>query len=187
MFDDNPYAAPKAEVLSPDRHLESPGEAWREGNMLVVRKGAELPDRCLKCNAPAEGFRFSRLLSWHRPIWFVLFLISPAIYVLVYFLIRWRGRVTVGLCPRHREIRAWAIGLGWLAALVGLGSIFAISVIPDALIPLAILIGGTLMLAGLIGGVLGSQVLVTKRIDKHFIWLRNVSLLYLTQFPDWDG
>jgi len=46
--DDNPYVAPKAEVLVQDRHLDSSTDAWRDGKLLVVRKGAELTDRCLK-------------------------------------------------------------------------------------------------------------------------------------------
>jgi len=73
--DDNPYVAPKAEVLVQDRHLDSSTDAWRDGKLLVVRKGAELTDRCLKCAAPTKGYRdrFSRLLSWHKPFWFVLF------------------------------------------------------------------------------------------------------------------
>jgi len=73
MDDENPYAAPKAEVLVKDRQLHSSGDAWRHGKMLEVRKGAELPDRCLKCAAPARGHRFSRSLSWHKPIWFLTF------------------------------------------------------------------------------------------------------------------
>jgi hypothetical protein len=78
--DDNPYAAPKADVLVKDRHLDSSSDAWRDGKMLVVRKGAELPDRCLKCAAPARGYRFSRSLSWHKPVWALTFLISPILY-----------------------------------------------------------------------------------------------------------
>ena len=47
--DDNPYAAPKAENLNKDVHLDAYPEAWRDGKTLVVRKEAELLDRCLKC------------------------------------------------------------------------------------------------------------------------------------------
>ena len=67
--DNNPYAAPKADALVKDRHLDSSSDAWRHEKMLVVRKGAELPDQCLKCAAPARGYRLSRSLSWHKPVW----------------------------------------------------------------------------------------------------------------------
>jgi hypothetical protein len=185
--DDNPYAAPKADVLVKDRHLDSSSDAWRHGKMLVVRKGAELPDRCLKCAAPARGYRFSRSLSWHKPVWALTFLISPILYALVYFFVRWRARVTVGLCPRHRRNRARAIALGWLAALAGVGSIMAAETLSDSLQLIAVIAGGLLFFGGIIGGVTGSQVLAPRRIDKHFIWLSKVSPDYLAAFPDWSA
>jgi len=183
--DDNPYAAPMADVLVKDRHLDSSIDAWRDGKMLVVRKGAELPDRCLKCAAPARGYRFSRSLSWHKPVWALTFLISPILYALVYFFVRWRARVTVGLCPRHRRNRARAIALGWLAALAGLGSIIAGGMVSDSLQPIALIGGIVLWFVGMICGAVGSQVLVPRRIDKHFVWLSKVSPDYLAAFPDW--
>ena len=55
--DYNPYAAPQSEVV-PSR--QEPGieeGAWRDGSLLVVvSQDAELPDRCVKCNAPAGGY-----------------------------------------------------------------------------------------------------------------------------------
>ena len=66
---ENPYAPPKTERLESDRLLDQPDQAWRDRKLLVVRKkGAVLPDRCLKCNAPAEGYRFTRDVSWIRPM-----------------------------------------------------------------------------------------------------------------------
>ena len=185
--DDNPYAAPKADVLVKDRHLDSSSDAWRDGKMLVVRKEAELPDRCLKCAAPARGYRFSRSLSWHKPVWALTFLISPILYALVYLFVRWRARVTVGLCPRHRRNRARAIALGWLVALTGLGSIMAAETLFDSLRPIALNAGIVLLPVGMICGVVGSQVLVPRRIDKHFVWLSRVSPDYLAAFPDWNA
>jgi hypothetical protein len=37
------------------------------GNYVVVRDGAKLPDRCIKCNAPAEDGRVTKRLSWDEP------------------------------------------------------------------------------------------------------------------------
>jgi len=193
--DDNPYVAPKAEFLVQDRHLDSSTDAWRDGKLLVVRKGAELTDRCLKCAAPTKGYRdrFSRLLSWHKPFWFVLLFFNWILYVIVYFFVRWQGRVTVGLCPRHRRNRARAISLGWLATLAGVGSIMAVGVYADtgeisgSLQPIALIAGVVLLLGGIIGGAFGSQVLVARRIDKHFVWLSKVSPDYLATLPDWNA
>jgi hypothetical protein len=81
----------------------------------------------------------------------------------------------VGLCPRHRRNRARAIALGWLAALAGLGSIIAGGMVSDSLEPIALIGGIVLLLVGMICGAVGSQVLVPRRIDKHFVWLSKVS------------
>ena len=104
---DNPYAPPKTERLEAERRLDSPDQAWRDRKLLVVRKkGAVLPDRCLKCNAPAEGYLFTRDISWIKPIWVILVLLSPLLFILAYFFVRWTGKVSVGLCPRHRQAQA---------------------------------------------------------------------------------
>jgi hypothetical protein len=86
--DNNPYAAPKADVLVKDRRLDSSSDAWRHEKMLVVRKGAELPDRCLKCAAPARGYRLSRSLSWHKPVWAPTLLSSIILYELRFICVR---------------------------------------------------------------------------------------------------
>jgi hypothetical protein len=184
---DNPYAAPKADPLVKDVHHDSAISAWRDGRLLVVRKGAELMDQCLKCTAPTEWprDRFSRNLSWHKPFWILVFLLSPLIYILVFFAVRWQGRVTVGLCPAHRRKRMRAILLGWIAALAGLGLIINTGLLYRTQ-PIALAAGILLSLFGMIGGIVGSQVLVARRMDRNFIWLDKVSANYLAKLPDWN-
>lgn len=191
-FDENPYAPPKADAVEDARHLNDYAEAWRDGKFLVVRNGADLRDRCLKCNAPAEGYRFSRRLSWHRPGWLILFVVNWFLYLLVYFVVRWQARVTVGLCPVHRESRRQAILAGWLAAFVGFITILVGASWIDGLGPappsvgIALLIGLLLILGGIIGGILGARVLVPVRINEHYVWLSKVSPQYLAELPDWN-
>ncbi len=54
MAEFNPHAAPETEISLGPRAPDDVG-AWRDGPLLVMIKGAELPDRCLKCNQPADG------------------------------------------------------------------------------------------------------------------------------------
>ncbi len=183
----NPYAPPTSGAIGIEHHLDEPDLAWRDRKILVVRKGAELPDLCIKCNAPAEGFRFSRTLSWLKSIYIVVFLISPILYVLVYFLVRWKGKVTVGLCPRHRRRRTRAIALGWLTALAGFGTLFITGIVSSNYQGAVILTGVVLLLGGVIGGAFGSRVLTPTKIDKNFIWLTNVSPNYLAEFRAWNA
>ena len=184
MEEENPYAPPKSTVLTDELGVGVPirVEPRIDGKLLVVRNGAELPDRCLKCNEPADGYRFSRSLSWHRPAWFILVLVSLWLYFLVYFFVRWKAKVTVGLCPRHRRRRTRAIAFGWLIALAGIGAIIAGASASNNPNVIMIVGGVVAVLVGLIGGMLGSRVLVVKRIDKHYVWLSHVSPKYLATF-----
>jgi hypothetical protein len=116
-----------------------------------------------------------------------LFFIIPIVYIIVYFFVRWRARVTVALCPRHRRNRARAIALGWLAALAGVGSIVAAEALSHPLQSIAQVAGVVLILGGIIGGVTSSQVLVPRRMDRHFVWLSKVSPDYLAALPDWNA
>jgi hypothetical protein len=180
--DDNPYAAPKSLFLDDELVGGFAGETFADGKLLAVRNGAVLPDRCLKCNAPAEGYQFSRSLAWHRPIWYVLILISLLLYVLVYFFVRWKAKVTVGVCPRHRRRRTRAIALGWLTALAGIGTIIAAASLPDGPNSIGIVAGIIAVAGGIIGGMLGSRIFVVNRIDKEYVWLSHVSPEYLASF-----
>ena len=47
--------------------------------------------------------------------------------------------------------------------------------------------GGILLIPiGLIYGIVGSQVVTPKRIDKRYVWLKRVSPDYLAELPDWQ-
>jgi hypothetical protein len=183
--EENPHAPHKPEVFLEVDEEEEPTNAWRDGKVLMVRKGAALPDRCLKCNAPADGYRFTRNLTWLHPNWVIVFLLSPIIYVIIYLILCARGKVSVGVCPEHRKKRTRAILWGWLIALAGVGSFFAAGALPENLVPVAIIGGFVLLFAGLIIGAVKSRILVTKQIDKHFIYLTKVSPDYLATWPEW--
>ena len=73
---------------------------WRDGDILVMHKEAVLPDRCIKCNAPCNGYRLKRNLSWHRPAWFLLIFISLWIYLIVFA----AGLLLVEWITYHRRI-----------------------------------------------------------------------------------
>src|SRR4051812_44962371 len=80
----NPYAAPKT-PLAPSSRKQMPVEEglWADGKVLVMTKSAELPDLCIKCGAPAEGYRLKRNLMWHPPAWYLLILFNLIIYAIV--------------------------------------------------------------------------------------------------------
>jgi hypothetical protein len=183
MDEINPFAPPKSAELEEARRFDD-NVAWRDGKFLMVRKDAVLPDRCLKCNEPADGYQFKRSLTWASPWYALLILLNLILYILVYVIVSRKGKVTVGVCPLHRKKRTRAILFGWLAALAGFASFFAAAVVPNNLVAVPIIVGVVLIFAGIIGGMFGSRILVPARIDKHFIWLSKVSPVYLATFPD---
>jgi hypothetical protein len=182
MDDFNPYAAPRSEIAVKDSHLTDAGGLWRDGPLLVIRKGTELPDRCLKCYGDADGYRLKRKLSWHPSYWFLLVLVSPLIYVIVALCVRKTAKVAIGLCEHHRSKRRRAIAIGWLASLAGIGLIVLAG---SNDLPLLSLVGIGVLFGGILFGVIGSQVLLPQRIDKNFVWLKKVSPDYLAPLSEW--
>ncbi len=178
MSDFNPYAAPKSEIVEQKRE-----GLWRDGLLLVIGKGTELPDRCLRCNEPAHGYRLKRTFSWHKPAWYLLVLFNLIIYIIVAMCVRWTAKVSAPFCPRHRSMRRRAIALGWLGSLAGISLVILGASSPDYAI--VIVVGVCLFLGSLIFGVIASQLVVPKKIDENFVWLKKVSPVFLATVPDW--
>ncbi|MEI7729383.1 MAG: DUF4339 domain-containing protein [Verrucomicrobiota bacterium] len=158
---------------------------WRSGKYLVMKKGGTLPDRCIKCNAPAEGYQLRRKLSWHNPLLYVLiFVCNPLIYILVAAVVSKRAVVGVGLCPAHRERRRKqiTINLGLCAAgffMIGAGIAFN-SVAVGVL-------GGVVLLGCLIFAVIITNVVAAGKIDDQYARMRGVCPAYLESLDKWMG
>jgi GYF domain 2 len=84
---------------------------WRSGKRVVARTETVFPDRCVKCNESAGGFRLKRTLYWAHPAYWLIFIVSRLIWVIVYLIVRKKAVVHIGLCERHRSSRKL-----WIAA-----------------------------------------------------------------------
>src|SRR4051794_37594891 len=104
MREFNPYAPPEAEVVHAPSGRDE-GGVWRDGLLLVMSKDGELPDRCLKCNLPAHGWRLKRNLSWHPQGWYLLILLHVLVYVIAALIVRKKATIMVPLCECHRRRR----------------------------------------------------------------------------------
>ncbi len=177
----NPYVAPKVELnwveLGDDAGL------YREYDLLVAKKRAEFPDRCVKCNRPAEGYRLRRNLSWHNPVLYVA-LLSPLIYIILALCLRKTARLDIGLCRRHRQKRARTIWIAWLTSLASLGLMIVGGFLADTrpgpgvfvfLIP----IGLAGMLVGMIYGVIAAPPVKATKINDRCAWLSGVGRTFL--------
>ena len=157
---------------------------WRTPKDLVMAKEATLPDRCVKCHAPATGERLKRNLYWHPPWIYILILASLLIYVIVALIIRKRATIHIGLCDEHRAARRNAIALGWGILLAGIGTIIAAISFSSGW---AGLTGGVLIIAGTIYGSVRGRVVSAARIDDQHLWLRGVCPAFLDTLPEWTG
>jgi len=190
------YAPFWADHPDPDFHRYAE-QAWRDNKLLKARKGAILPDRCFKCNAPADGYQFSRGLTWASPLWaYTIDSVSPLLcglipFVIIYAIVCWRGKITVGLCPRHRRRRSRAFLGAWLTGLAGILLFFVTAVVRAERgsedLELILLLTGCLVIFGaIIAGFFATRVLVPARMDEDFIWLKRVAPEYLATFSDWS-
>jgi hypothetical protein len=153
--------------------------AARDGNKLVVPHGAQLPNRCVKCNAPAEGYRLRRQLTWVHPAYLLLLFTGLIFYVIAARVAGKSAEVQIGLCPKHRRQRLQAIVGGWTLGLVG-----AI-VMPWLAIAYQsgwiALVGAGMVLTGTVGGIVVARMVRASKIDDDQVWLSGIDRRYLDE------
>ena len=175
----NPYAPPKAS-LDP----RSTENLWRDGKILVMRPGSQLPPRCVKCNAPAELPLKSRQVYWHPPWVYLFAVLALLLYPIVAVLVRQRATFAPGLCPVHRHRRWLGIALGWGGSatallLMFLGGTYDYSAL--------MVLGLLLFLGAILAGIILTHLLQPERIDQDFIRLKGCGPAFLDTFPQFHG
>ncbi|MFO0959177.1 MAG: hypothetical protein U0800_17395 [Isosphaeraceae bacterium] len=184
----NPYQAPKVGIAPGKAFLDSTPDFRVDRNLLVVRKGAIFPDRCVRCNAPAEGYRLRRNLSWHHPLIYLVLLANLLIYVIVALAVRKTAQFDIPICRVHRAKRRNAILIAWGLVLasfplgIGLGQ-----VLPDDMVGLAFLAGFGLFLGGAIYGTAAAPPVVPAKIDSYDAWLKRVCPEFLMGLPEYEA
>ena len=172
-------------VLPPPPTVGMPGSGvWRDKSILVMSKGAALPQRCVKCNEPTHGLVLKRKLSWHHPAIYLIILVALLVYLIVALFLRKNAIVEVGLCEKHLARRRQGVLIIWLLFLVGVAGFIMAMVAADATYLLA---GLVFFLAAIIFGLISVRVVVPSKIDDKFVWLKGVNKDYLNQLPQWPG
>jgi hypothetical protein len=161
-----------------------PSGLWRDGKMLVAQKDAILPDRCVKCNAPAHGFLLKRNLSWHSPFLYVLVVFPGVlIYILVAMAASKKAKLQVGLCPTHIHKRKNNLLIAWGLFGVSVLSFSAAAVFSSGW---AVVVGFVLLIAAVVWGVVRCNVVSPKRIDQTHVWAKGVCPEFLSTLPRWQ-
>lgn len=186
MSEFNPYRAPDA-PLPTGKVLGEQG-LWREGKLLLAAKGTEFPDRCIKCNAPAEGYRLKRTLYWHPGWYYLTLLINLIVYAIVAMIVRKTAKLAVPLCPRHRSARTRDILIAWVGSLAAIGLIVALigyrESLPQSMTGPTILVAVVLVLVSIIYGATRARIIVPKRINDYMAWVKGASPEFLATLPD---
>jgi hypothetical protein len=165
--------------------------AWREGNMLVVRKQVSLPPRCVKCNCDVDpAQRWNRTFYWAPPALALLVLLGlPGIliYIIVALCIRQKAVVEASICAVDRRRRLIFLTASWVAALVAVGllvgGIFVAFNSRDATTGVVLIVSALAVL--IVAGTLGARarVLFPKKMQGDFAYLNGAGLSYLSTFP----
>lgn len=161
-------------------------DIWRRGNTLVMHKSALLPDRCVKCNAPAYGSRLKRKLTWQHRAWILplfagLFLYEALLlYIIVILIISRSAKVSFGLCETHIKRRRIEIIVGWGLFLLGFSAI-SIGISQENL---TYGFTGAFFIIVSIVFAFKAQIVTVYKMDKQYIWLKRVNKDYLTQLPE---
>jgi hypothetical protein len=162
----------------------SMGGVWRDNQMLVMTKEASLPDQCVKCNAPAHGFKLKQKLSWHHPALYLVVLVAWLIYFVLAAALSKRATVFLGLCDQHLQRRRNLLITGWL--MLALGLIIPVLAFTNDY-PGIGLLGMLLFLVAIFWLVFANRVVTVKRIDDRLVFLTGIDSHYLAQFPAWQN
>lgn len=199
----NPYASPLA---SDGPSLSDDGECiFREGNLVVVLRGATLPDWCVRCGKPAEGRRVKKHFSHRHPLSLAIAPLALAIVIgsnwrlpivagisssltIFAFLViasavtTRRTTLRVGLCPLHYRRRMFRSISGTLCAVLGACGIVASG--SAAAKAGLYLIGPVLCIAGLALVFIAQRDVRSRKIDRRWVWLSGLPEAYLARLPE---
>lgn len=178
MTTTNRYAPPKAAL---EDRTGTEAEMWREGKVLVMRKGGDFPDRCIKCNAASVTPKRRYRLSWHSPWWYALILLAILLYAIVAMIVRKTATVHVGLCERHQKRVMWGRIVGWGGLAIELGLVLVSTSTGDASYALVAL---ALALPWLIAAMVINRLVLPERIDDRYVRLKGCGPDFLRSLPD---
>lgn len=152
------------------------GDCWRQGKVLGLRRGKELPHRCLKCNEPAQEPVGHRSMTWHHPAWILLLPIGILVYVIVAMIVRTRAEVPVPLCDKHKMRRSLSLWIAWSASIIGILMMFGGGTF--------ILVGLLLLLVGIGFGLFGARDIYPARLTDAEAYLRGCGAAFLNTIPE---
>ena len=152
---------------------------WRDGSLLVMTKETILPNRCVKCNAPAMKL-LKRTVEWYPRYVILVFILIRIVGLILYFCTRKRVTVHIGLCEDHINKRRFGVLAGCVVLLVGFISFFGALGNENFGI---VFLGLLLILAGMIVMVTVWRTVTAKKIEEPYVWVKGVHRDFLDTLP----
>jgi hypothetical protein len=154
---------------------------WRDGKFLVAANDSVLPDRCVKCNAPAIGSKMTKKFYWHPPAFYLLICAGVLIYAIIAMIVRKKSILHLGICAEHRSRRSRSIAITWITVAAAIFSIVVAAATDSGGLAF---IGIFLLLGAMIFGLIATQLVAPTKIDhQSVVWLKGVSPSYLESLP----
>jgi len=172
-----------SEVQSGAPALDHSRGLWRDGDILVVKKGAPFPPRCVKTNQPTSFF-LKRELHYNSPWVYLTVFLGLLILVIVALVTRKSATLHVGLSEEYNRERKRAILTAWMIALSGIG-LFVAGIGYEQAVALSV--GIFAFVGAIIYGTIKGRVISAKKIDDQFAWVKGVCPEFLDQLPEWRG
>ncbi len=181
MDPQNRYAPTQASM---DTHAAPAGIAsdvavWRDGTSVVARRGAPLPPRCVKCNAPADLPTKFRTLSWVPPAYYLLIVAGGILFVIVFAVFARRAAVNPGLCRRHKRRRGAALGYCVVGGFIWFATA-SIGIAEDS-------VGASFLGSAIAVGVAWGRLVHARKMTPGEVRLGGCAPAYLDGLPDYPG
>lgn len=169
--------------LPPSQHEQydpnEPKGVWRDGSLLVMTKETILPNRCVKCNAPAIKL-LKRTVEWYPRYVILIFILIRIVGLILYFILRKRVTVYIGLCEAHLNRRRIGVITGLSLFMLGLITFFG--ALTNENFPLA-LPGLLFVLVGIIVMALTWRVVSASKIQEPYVWVKGIHRDFLETLP----
>jgi hypothetical protein len=183
----NPYAPPKSQV----EYISEPGGIWRKEKLLVMRKGAELPGRCIYCNKIAELSKNKRILYlniWLQIVLILLFLVFnflaliPILIIVLIF--RKSAKIKIPICRKHRKRRLLITLVTVTVLLISIGFSFLAAKDSGYQESYFMVSLGVFVVAFLLAIIRG-QLLKAKKIDTEVMIFKGAKSPFLDSLPEY--
>ena len=187
MDESNPYAPPESEV----EYLPDQGDVWRKGKLLLMRKGAQLPGRCIHCNEKAALSKPRRILYlniWIQIPLLILFVVFnflaliPILIVMAVF--RKSARIQIPLCEKHRK-RRMIITLVTVAMLFLSVGLSVLAVRSNGYHEPYFVIGLVAFVLAFLLAFVRGQLLRAKKIDTDMLTLKGAKPPFLDSLAEY--